>query len=378
MLRASSVKMCNGILYKKSKHLWKTTSKMLTVFELSSEELDKLNYERYHYPCPLVQKRLHCLYVKATSGLSNEKVGKLMDAHRNSISEWVHLYRQGGFEATISVSYGTNQSVLENQADSIKELFAAHPPRSLAEAALKVKELTGIQRSATCLRSFMRRHQFRFLQTGHIPAKVNNTQQHQWVDSTLKPAIDAAHKGEVHLLFMDAAHFTLQPFICCLWCIARIFIKASPGRNRINVLGAVNALTKEVTTYTNTTYICANCLITFLKQLKEKYNDKPIAIILDNARYQHCFLVTTFAKSLGIHLLFLPPYSPNLNIIERLWKFTKKQILNAQYYEAPKMFHEAVINFFERINENHNAELHKLLTLEFQFFDKNIAHSYAA
>ena len=363
---------------KKSKHLWKTISKMLTIFKLSPEELDKLNYERYHYPCPIVQKRLHCIYLKAVSGYSNEKIGKLMDAHRNSISEWVHTYQQDGYDALVRVGYGTNQSVLENLADSITELFTSRPPRSLCEAVLKVKELTGIQRSATCLRSFMKWHKFHFLKTGHLPAKVNNTQQHEWVGTTLKPVTEAAHKGEVHLLFMDAAHFTLQPFLCSLWSKTRIFIKAAAGRNRINVLGAVNAITKEVSTYTNTTYICANCLIEFLKQLKQQYNDKPIAIVLDNARYQHCFLVTTFAKSIGVHLLFLPPYSPNLNIIERLWKFTKKQILNAQYYDAPKKFHQAVNDFFENINQNHNTELHKLLTLNFQFFDKNIAHSYAA
>lgn len=177
---------------------------------------------------------------------------------------------------------------------------------------------------------------------------------------------------------MDGAHFVLQPFLCCLWYVARIFIKASPGRNRINVLGAVNAITKEVSTYSNNTYICANCLITFLKQLKEKYSDKPIAIVLDNARYQHCFTVKTFVNSLGIHLLFLPPYSPNLNIIERLWKFTKKNIFYAHYYDSPAMFHNAITSFFENINKTNKNELEKLLTLNFQFFDNNIAHSYAA
>jgi len=104
---------------------------------------------------------------------------------------------------------------------------------------------------------------------------------------------------------------------------------------------------------------------------------------LANARYQHCFLVTAFAKSLGIHLLFLPPYSPNLNIIERLWNpiaigFTKKEILNAQYYDSPAMFHQAVNSFFQNINCTPTPKLQKLLTLNFKFFDKNIAHSYAA
>jgi transposase len=367
-----------NFILKKVSTFGKPLLKMLTILKLSSEELNKLNYERDHYPCPIVQKRFHCIYIKATMGYSNEKIGEIMDAHRNSVSEWIHTYQQGGYDAIAEVGYGTNISELETHAASITELFTTHPPRSLKEAVLKVKELTTIQRSPSCLRSFMKRHQFHFLKTGHIPAKVNTTQQHQWVDITLKPFIEAAQQGQVHLLFLDAAHFILQPFLCCLWSMVRMFIKASAGRNRINVLGAVNAITKEITTCTNTTYICANCLIEFLKQLKEQYNDKPIAIVLDNARYQHCFLVTTFAKSLGIHLLFLPPYSPNLNIIERLWKFTKKEILNAQYYDAPQKFHQAINTFFQNINQNHNTELHKLLTLNFQFFDKNIAHSYAA
>jgi transposase len=301
-----------------------------------------------------------------------------MDASRNSVGQWVGAYLQGGFGSVVRVGYGTNQSELEGHAGSITALFASHLPRSLGEAVLKVKEITGIERSTSSMRSFMERHKFRFLKTGHIPAKVDNTAQHQWVDNILKPAIDAAKDGKVHLLFMDAAHFTLQPFLYCLWCVARIFIKASPGRNRINVLGAVNAITKETSVYTNTTYICADCLIRFLRQLKGRYGDKPIAIVLDNARYQHCFLVKTFAKSLGIHLLFLPPYSPNLNIIERPWKFTKKEILNAKYYDDPKKFHEAIEGFFREVNQKHNAKLHQLLTLNFQFFDKNIAHIYAA
>jgi transposase len=88
--------------------------------------------------------------------------------------------------------------------------------------------------------------------------------------------------------------------------------------------------------------------------------------------------VKAIDAGLGIHLLFLPPYSPNLNIIERLWKFTKKKIHYAQYYDCPANFHSAVTTFFQNINQLHNIELQKLMTLNFQFFDKDIAHSYAA
>ena len=192
----------------------------------------------------------------------------------------------------------------------------------------------------------------------------------------LEPAIEEAQKGECHLLFMDAAHFILEPFICALWCVARLFVKASSGRNRINVLGVVNALTKEVITISNTTYITAQTIVDFLKQLKKHYGDKPLKIVLDNARYQHCKLVEDVAKQLNITLLFLPSYSPNLNIIERLWKFTKKKILYAKYYETPIIFHQAITGFFQTINQKYNADLNKLLTLKFQFFENKPAEIY--
>ena len=345
---------------------------------LTSEQLAQLDYERYYYPCPIVQKRLNAIYIKASTNFTNEKVSLLAGAHYNSVGQWIAIYKENGFDGLCKTTHHCNQSLLEKQAVSIKELFAKQPPRSIDEARLKIKELTGIERSNTRIIAFMKRHQFRFLKTGHIPAKLNNTAQKNWVDETLKPVIEAAHKEQVHLLFMDAAHFILQPFLCCLWSIKRVFIKAAAGRNRINVLGAVNAITKEITTMTNTAYIDANTIVDFLKRLKEQYPDKPIAIVLDNARYQHCFLVTIWAKSLGIHLLFLPPYSPNLNIIERLWKFTKKEILNARYYDSPTLFHQTINTFFQNINQNYLPNLQKLLTLNFQFFDNDMTHSYAA
>ena len=161
--------------------------------------------------------------------------------------------------------------------------------------------------------------------TGHIPAKADTEKQREWVNTTLEPAIEEAKNGECYLLFMDAVHFILQPFICALWSVARLFIKASAGRNRINVLGVVNAISKEVITLSNTTYITAETIVDFLKKLRYHYGKVPLKIVLDNARYQHCELVKNTAYQLDITLLFLPPYSPNLNIIERLWKFTKKK-----------------------------------------------------
>ena len=336
---------------------------------LSDAEIQQLNYERYYYPCPTVQKRIHAVYMKAMTGLSNTMIGELTGLHRHLVRHWIQVYQVGGFSALCQFNYGTNKSDLENHSEGILKSFTQRPPMTAKEAKSRIKELTGISRSPSQVRAFMNRHGLRYLQTGHMPAKADSEKQQQWVKEKLEPAIKEAQNGECHLLFMDAAHFILQPFICALWCVARLFIKASAGRNRINVLGTVNAITKEILTFSNTTYITAETIVAFLQQLKEHYGDVPLKIVLDNARYQHCKLVEAAAKQLNITLLFLPSYSPNLNIIERLWKFTKKKILYAKYYETPHKFHTAITGFFQTVNQKYNADLQKLLTLKFQFFE---------
>ncbi len=95
---------------------------------------------------------------------------------------------------------------------------------------------------------------------------------------------------------------------------------------------------------------------------------KPIYIVLDNARYQHCDLVRYVAWQLNIHLTFLPTYSPNLNIIERLWKFLKKKTLYAKYYPTFKEFKGAIIENLNNANMLYQDELKTLLNLKFQTF----------
>lgn len=152
------------------------------------------------------------------------------------------------------------------------------------------------------------------------------------------------------------------------WSLKRLFLKTSSGRNRINVLGAVDAQTKEVVTMDNTTYITADTVVDFLHLIRKADAEKTIYIVMDNARYQHCKLVTEEAEKLNIRILFLPPYSPNLNIIERLWKFTKKKVLYGKYYDSVNRFHTAIRNFFDNVNMTYREELDNLLSLNFQTF----------
>ena len=99
--------------------------------------------------------------------------------------------------------------------------------------------------------------------------------------------------------------------------------------------------------------------------------DIPITLVLDNARYQKCALVQNLAKGLDIELLFLPSYSPNLNLIERLWKFVKKKCLYSTYYEDFGSFKAAIQDCLAQTDTTYKEELDSLLTLKFQSFKKS-------
>lgn len=333
---------------------------------LSQADIARLNYERFHYPCPMVQKRLHAVYLKAILGGSHALIGRMSDLHANSVGTWLTRFQQEGIEALFENQYGTNESDLQTHSPSILESFRQEAPISSNQAVARIKALTNITRSPTAVRSWMHKNGLTFRKMGHLPAKVNLVKQAQWLEQHLNPVIEKAKKGECHLLFMDAAHFVLQPFLCAVWCLARLFIKAPAGRQRLNVVGAVHAITKQIVTLFNDSYVNAEVIAQFLRKLRAEFGDLPLVIVLDNARYQHCQFIEQLANELGIQLLFLPPYSPNLNIIERLWKMTKKHCLYAKYYENFQRFSSAITN---ALNTFSQEELDKTLTLKFQTFE---------
>jgi transposase len=186
----------------------------------------------------------------------------------------------------------------------------------------------------------------------------------------LGPRLAEAQAGQRAVFFVDAAHFVFGAFLGYLWCWSRCWIKAPSGRQRFNVLGALHAITHEVITVTNQTYINAESVCALLRKLVALDLQVPITLVLDNARYQRCALVQSVAAALGIELLFLPAYSPNLNLIERLWKFIKKQCLYSKYYADFSAFTAAIEDCLQQTQTTHQQALHSLLTLNFQSFRK--------
>ena len=243
-----------------------------------------------------------------------------------------------------------------------------HPPVTVAEAGEKIAELTGLRRKPTQVRHFLKRLGMAPRRVAAIPAKADVKAQQEFHDHVLQPKLQEAQAGRRAVFFVDAAHFVLGPFLGIVWCFARLFVKAPSGRQRFTVLGALNAVTKELVTVCNDTYITSQQVCELLGKLAALNLGMPISIVLDNARYQRCALVQEFARRLDIELLFLPSYSPNLNLIERFWKFVKKQCLYSRYYPNFADFKQAISTCIEQAPFQHKTALESLLTPRFQTF----------
>ena len=171
------------------------------------------------------------------------------------------------------------------------------------------------------------------------------------------------------MFFVDAAPFVFGTFLCCLWSVARIFIRAASGRQRFNVLGAWNAVTHQLIAVTNTTVVNTATMCELLGKIAALGLTGPITLVLDNARYQRNAVVQALASQLGITLVFLPSYSPNLNLIERLWKFIKRRALYGRYHPTFAEFQAAIQETLDGLPTTHAERLKTLMTLNFQLFE---------
>ncbi len=205
-----------------------------------------------------------------------------------------------------------------------------------------------------------------------MPAKADHDEQAEFLGNKLLPRLEEAKKGKRAVLFVDAAHFVFGPFLGYLWCLVRLYVPGPSGRKRYNVLAALDALTHRVIRVSNHAYINAESVCALLREVAAAGLRGPITLVLDNARYQKCHVVKALAASLGIELLYLPSYSPNLNLIERLWKFVKKECLGCRVLPTYEAFTAAIDDCLANLDTRHKHQMNSLLNLEFQLFDEDV------
>ena len=281
--------------------------------QFSNEEAKKLDDLRFTYPDPKIQGRFEVVWLKSL-GYPHHEIATIAGIHHDTVKSYLNLYRNGGIEPLAITNYRKPPGSLDNHRTSIKEKLHNNPPQTIKEACSRIHKLTGILRKATQIRTFIKQLGFRRIKAAQIPAKADPIKQEGFLNTLLNPKIEEAKNGLRAVLFLNSAHFVHAIILGMLWCLERVFVKSSSGRSRFNVLGAIDVMTQKLHLVTNTTYINSESVCIMLKKIALYYGGMPITIVLDNARYQKCPAVTLCAEELGIELLYLPTYSPNLKL----------------------------------------------------------------
>ena len=333
---------------------------------LSGESQAQLKDLQQNHIHPLIRRRALVLLLRSEN-TPNDQIENITGLCENAVTGYVHNYLDGGISRLTELKFRKPESKLKPFDGQIKKYFEDNPVATIAQACKEVEKLTGLTLKNTQMRSYFKKIGIKWRKVNSVPAKVNIDAQQKFHDESLQPRLEEAKIGKRSVYFVDAAHFVLGAFLGYLWSFTRIFVRTPSGRQRFNVLGALNSITKELIMITNDSYVTSIQVCELLRKLTNT-STLPITIVLDNARYQRCRLVMELAEKLDIELLFLPPYSPNLNLIERLWKLTKNECLYSKYYNNFKEFSGTISHFLSTMGSTHQKQLDSLLTLKFQLF----------
>ena len=344
--------------------------------KLTEAQLDELHKEASENSCARARRKCWVVYLRG-NGYPCREIADLMRVDADTVTAYVRKYRDGSLSGLLAEDYRQPGGRLDGHAERLKDLFGKQPPHTVSQAIERIEQETGVRLKHSAGRAILRKLGLRFRRCGLVPGKAPDDDgqlqaQQEFHDDKLQPRLEEARQGRRTVLFVDAAHFVMGAFLGMLWSFVRQLLPSSSGRQRYNVLGAYDPIRHEVVTLTNDTVVNQATFCGLLDKIASGYaaTGLPITLVLDNARYQKCPSVFDKAGALGIELLYLPAYSPNLNLIERLWRFVKKQVLYSRHYDKFAAFKDSIDACLRDLGTRFKSTMQTLMTLKFQLFSK--------
>lgn len=334
-------------------------------YTLSKEKIAEL--EKFHRS---LHDRRQADRVKAVIALSRgwsaAQVAEILLFDEKTSRRYFERYQQGGLKALLDDHYSGAEPKLDtHQMSELEGYLEEHILPDAKSVIAHIDKQYGVRYSVSGVTDLLHRLGFSYKKPTHVPGKQDPAQQQAFLKEY---EYIKANKGENDpIYFADATHPQHNSIPSYGWIKKgqEKELKANCGRQRLNINGAINIETLEPTTGFYDT-INADSAIDLFAKIEAKHPDaNVIYVIVDNARYYRSRLLKKHLKGTKLKLIFLPPYSPNLNLIERYWKFFKKKVLNNRYYETFEEFKLACESFFRK-RRKYMPELQKLLTENFQ------------
>jgi transposase len=308
-----------------------------------------------------------------SKGYTQKEVASILMLDVDTISKWVKKFKtSSNINTWLDDNYIAYKGKLTSQETSqLKTYLSENIILSVKQVISFVKEHFGKSYSESGMKDLLHSNGFSYKQLNLFPIKADIEKQKQFVSEFEQLNQNLTEDEEI--VFIDGVHPQHNTRSTKAWVLkgTEQYISTNTGRQRINLNGAYNVNNQDVIIREDPT-INAQSTIKLFEQIQNKYSLKiRIYAIADNAKYYRSKLVKEYLKNSKIELIFLPSYSPNLNLIERLWKYLRKKVINTTYYPKFEQFKNAIKNFFENI-ESKKDELKQFIGSKFHIPELNL------
>jgi transposase len=307
----------------------------------------------------------------ADTGWTYRKISEVLFLDEETVSKHVDEYITegklknapcGGSESKLSPAQTTE---LIEHLEKVTYTKASH-------ICAYVQQKYNVTYTVDGMTDWLKRNDFSFKKPHEVPAKADPEKQEAFKKEyeTLKKELP----DNIPIVFVDAVHPTMATKISYGWIKKGQDkpIKTTASRTRVNIVGAINLKNMQVNVEYYVT-VNSDSMIEFLKKLKGAYKETPeLHVILDNGPYNSSKKTKEYAEKNGIIFHYLPPYSPNLNSIERLWKVMNEYSRNNRFFTCPKEFREALSEFFTDTWEQIRNTMRTRINDNFQTLPKSL------
>jgi transposase len=311
---------------------------------LSDEQKKDLELRHRYEDDGRIRDRIKAVLLKS-EGWKNKAIAQALRIHEETVRQ--HLTDWSTDEKLKPENGGSYSKLDDAQTCSLDAHLSDTTYSRVMDICAYVEVTFGVRYTVSGMTKWLKEHKFSYKHPKNVPAKADLAKQEEFIEKYLSLVADTPANEPI--LFMDSAHPTMATKVVCGWIKKGVDkpIGQTASRTRVNIMGAIELSTMNVVSC-RPEYVNAETTVAFFDQLKLAY---PLAasihVILDQSGYHRSELVRDEALKRNIVLHYLPPYSPNLNPIERLWKVMNENIRNNVMFKSAKQFRDAISDFFE-------------------------------
>lgn len=342
---------------------------------LTPEQRRQLERRRKETLDRRVYQRLTAVLTVA-EGNSREEVAHLLGIGLTQLGEWLRVYRNKGLDALCTLHYkGDPGKLTAQQVGQLKEKVSTGCFRNSDQIRQWLQDTFGVRYTPSGVKDLLRRMGVSYHKVTGFLWKADPDKQKEFVRKHERHKARARRAGATtRRYYVDACHpiWGLDLVYSC-WLLVgqRFLVGMGSGRKRLNILGAYGPDDQEYLDLRLTRdNINGEQFVNLLRLLRERHPEaRKFILYLDNAKYYDKPVVKEWlARHPGFHLEPVPPYSPNLNLIERLWKFLRAKAL-CRWHKTFEAMQEAVAAVLDHLDQ-YRDELATLMVEQFHIIDK--------